>query len=467
MANIINSSVSFGIGSIARIIGASNTSTGLIAFGYDDTLNSGAIAIDGKLVSSKILNVAKVEDTTNGDYVQVTYLDTEGTVQNTSFGIINKTQVQDMVDQFVSDRDEIQDTSIGILFAKDTEIDSSIDRLDSSVSALETAVDALEYVQTITGADGIDATVTSAAGTKNKTYTVKTIVDNTTVFNKNNQLSTLTYAITAKQTATSGFAKSYDLVVTNPSTGATSIAGTIDIPKDFLVKSGTVQTVETAGTPYTGAVVGDKYLDFVVNSKDGDDTDSHIYIPVKDLVDIYTGDGDGSGTGYITVDNNNVITWDGAQFKTDIIDPIVTDIDASIDRLDASVSSLEDQVATIAAGGITDVSAIETLTSVNVKIADSGVTADTVSNAIASVDFKQQVGNAYEEVITINDLVKKSAIDEIASLLTAAEVRQNTLDASVLDLETKVTEIDSSIDRLDASVSALENTLKWVALPTT
>jgi hypothetical protein len=107
MANIINSSVSFGYGTIDKIIGASETSTGLIAFGYDETLNSGAIAIDGKLVSSKILNVTKVEDTTNGDYVQVTYLDTAGDVQNTSFGIINKAQVQQMVDQFVSDRDEI------------------------------------------------------------------------------------------------------------------------------------------------------------------------------------------------------------------------------------------------------------------------------------------------------------------------------------------------------------------------
>lgn len=80
MADIINSSVSFGYGSIGRVISASNSSLGLIAFGYNDTYHSGAIAINGKIVSSKILDIAKVEDATNGDYVQITYLGTNGTV---------------------------------------------------------------------------------------------------------------------------------------------------------------------------------------------------------------------------------------------------------------------------------------------------------------------------------------------------------------------------------------------------
>lgn len=68
--------------------------------------------------------------------------------------------------------------------------------------------------------------------------------------------------------------------------------GKINIPKDFLVKSGTVETVKTDNTPYAGAKVGEKYLDFVINTKDskeGTAADEHIYIPVKDLTDIYTG----------------------------------------------------------------------------------------------------------------------------------------------------------------------------------
>lgn len=74
--------------------------------------------------------------------------------------------------------------------------------------------------------------------------------------------------------------------------------GKINIPKDFLVKSGTVETVKTENDPYNGAKVGEKYLDFVINTKDsaeGTATAEHIYIPVKDLTDIYKGIGWNNG----------------------------------------------------------------------------------------------------------------------------------------------------------------------------
>lgn len=499
--NIINSSVSFGYGAIERIISASNTSLGLIAFGYNDTYKSGAIAINGKIVSSKILDIAKVEDATNGDYVQITYLGTNGTVQNTSFGIINETQVEAIVDQKLIDVDssidalqakdvEIDssidalqakdteiDSSIDALQAKDVEIDSSIDRLDASVTALENSMTNLTYVQTITGADAIDAQVTSS-GTNNLTYTVKTLVDSSTVFNKDNKLSSLSYKI-EETTTTKGYLKSYQLTQVNPSTGAETAVGKIDIPKDFLVKSGSVETVATADTPYPGAVVGDKYIDFVINSKNADDTDSHVYIPVKELVDVYT------GSTYITVNNDNSISLNTTKFETDYINPInqkILNVSTDVSTLDHIVAvmgnDLNDRVADVSqdlidltgivdgltSGGVMDVSAVKTTANVNVKNADTGVNADTVTNGVATVTLKQQKGTTYSDVITIENLVTKNTIDEIASLLTAAEVRQNRTDSSVNTLETKVTEVDASIDRLDSSVSALENTLRWIDL---
>lgn len=82
--------------------------------------------------------------------------------------------------------------------------------------------------------------------------------------------------------------------------------GSINIPKDFLVKSGDVKTCEVKDQPIEGLNVGDKYLDFVVNTKDGSGTESHIYIPVKDLTDIYTG---GSTAAIdVSVSGSNVIT---------------------------------------------------------------------------------------------------------------------------------------------------------------
>ena len=64
--------------------------------------------------------------------------------------------------------------------------------------------------------------------------------------------------------------------------------GVINIPKDYLVRSATIETVETADEPYAGAEVGDKYIDFVINTTDASETAQHIYLPVNDLVDAYT-----------------------------------------------------------------------------------------------------------------------------------------------------------------------------------
>lgn len=62
----------------------------------------------------------------------------------------------------------------------------------------------------------------------------------------------------------------------------------ITIPKDLVISSGSLEVVAEADVPYAGAIVGDPYLDIVLNNADSD----HIYIPVKGLVDTYSaGDG--------------------------------------------------------------------------------------------------------------------------------------------------------------------------------
>lgn len=62
---------------------------------------------------------------------------------------------------------------------------------------------------------------------------------------------------------------------------AAYVGDPINIPKDAVLSGGTFEIVETAGVPYEGAAVGDPYVDLIV-----DDADStHIYIPMKGLVD--------------------------------------------------------------------------------------------------------------------------------------------------------------------------------------
>lgn len=107
----------------------------------------------------------------------------------------------------------------------------------------------------------------------------------------------VTYSMVKDATASSGMVATYHLTADGVNTGVA-----IDIPKDFLVKSATLETVTVADQPYSGAQVGDKYIDFVINAKDASETASHIYLPVNDLVDVYT------GSNAIDVSNANVIS---------------------------------------------------------------------------------------------------------------------------------------------------------------
>lgn len=127
------------------------------------------------------------------------------------------------------------------------------------------------------------------------------------------------YSITKQGKAESGYLATYQLTK-----DSTPVGEKINIPKDFLVKSASIQEVETADQPYIGAQVGDKYIDFVINSKEGDGAESHVYLAVKELVDTYTaGNGiDISGANAVSVKidtaNANGLEVTAAGFKLNL-----------------------------------------------------------------------------------------------------------------------------------------------------
>lgn len=59
--------------------------------------------------------------------------------------------------------------------------------------------------------------------------------------------------------------------------------GRIDLAKELVVSGGSVGEVTVADTPYAGAKVGDKYIELIIANQE-----TPIYVPAKDLVDIYT-----------------------------------------------------------------------------------------------------------------------------------------------------------------------------------
>ncbi len=158
-----------------------------------------------------------------------------------------------------------------------------------------------------------------------KSATVNTVKVNDTALTTTDNAVNITITVDKKTTANDNYAASYEVKA-----NGVAVGDAINIPKDYLVKSATLETVVAADKAEGGFAendntfaLGDKYLDFVVNTAaDGDgttETDSHIRLNVNDLVDVYTnGDGlnlsggefsiklDNTGVGGLTVGANGL-----------------------------------------------------------------------------------------------------------------------------------------------------------------
>ena len=124
------------------------------------------------------------------------------------------------------------------------------------------------------------------------------------------------------------------------------LIGKIDIPKDFLVRSGQLKECTENDVPKDGYLVGDKYIDLVVNAKDCPEEESHIYILVKELVDVYSA-GEGlmmkpGNVFQISAEYCNLIT---------AIPTISTTLDKKIDTisntLDGKIDTIDEKIDTI------------------------------------------------------------------------------------------------------------------------
>lgn len=117
-----------------------------------------------------------------------------------------------------------------------------------------------------------------------------------------NELETTSQVTVEKQgTAETGYIATYVVKQNNIQVGEK-----INIPKDYLVKSATVQTVDTPDVPYSGARVGDKYIDFVINTRDTSENEEHLYLPVNDLMAAISGGTNAETT--VSISNTNEIT---------------------------------------------------------------------------------------------------------------------------------------------------------------
>ena len=140
------------------------------------------------------------------------------------------------------------------------------------------------------------------------------------------------YSLVKAETAVEGFAASYNLTK-----GGVNVGDTINIPKDYLVKSASVKTVESADTPVSGYKVGDKYIDFVVNTTDGTGNESHIYLAVNELVDVYTA-GDGIEVG--TDNKISLVAQDGTKTVGGITTADYTSFNGAVTKSNANETAI-------------------------------------------------------------------------------------------------------------------------------
>lgn len=95
------------------------------------------------------------------------------------------------------------------------------------------------------------------------------------------------YVIKKEINPDKGFLASYKIYMNDEIVNGSD---TINIPKDYLVKSCNLKTCEVTNDPLEGLKIGDKYIDWVINTTNNDDNESHLYLSVNELVDIFTGE---------------------------------------------------------------------------------------------------------------------------------------------------------------------------------
>lgn len=195
----------------------------------------------------------------------------------------------------------------------------------------------------------------------------------------------------AASTPTEGYLKSYELRKNGEKVGVS-----IDIPKDLVVTEGQVKEVETPDDPYSGAQVGDLYLELTIANQQ-----TPVYIPVKSLTDVYT------GSTYISVDAG-VISVKYNDLKSQINTDLVAPISSKVTVVEGKVTALEAAVGTAEGGLVKDVADLEAslANKVDKVVGSSLISAEKLAlidtNASDIAGLKSSVAAKLDNTATVN-----------------------------------------------------------------
>ena len=192
-------------------------------------------------------------------------------------------------------------------------------------------------------------------------------------------------SVVKAETAEDGYFATYTITQ-----GGKQVGASINIPKDYLVKSASIKTASKADDPYTGAKKGDKFIDFVINAKEGDGSESHLYLPVNELVDAYKAD-----ETTLTLGEGNVFSLSTA------ITEKLTGFETSISDINTTINGLGAQ--TIAGVAVTG----------NVNLSLDSAVSSAETNAVLTKA-------AYTPAGTVSAKLSKDAEDAAAVAVSGA-----------------------------------------------
>lgn len=145
---------------------------------------------------------------------------------------------------------------------------------------------------TITITDGEEGKKNIGVAISQNEGNALTSVDDGLFVPTTNEVTVPEYFMEEQETPEDGFVVTYKLKKT-VNGESTYVGDSVNIPKDKVLQSAIMKTVETVDVPYKDAKVGDKYIDMAFN----DESQSHIYVPLGDI--------GGNVTTEIKIDSDN------------------------------------------------------------------------------------------------------------------------------------------------------------------
>ena len=274
------------------------------------------------------------------------------------------------------------------------------------------------------------------------------------------------YSVIKDETAEAGAIATYHLTKNGVNVGAA-----INVPKDFLVKSASVEEVAEVDVPYAGAQVGDKYLDFVVNVKAGEaEEDAHIYLPVNELVDVYTA-GNGIEISAANVVSAKVVAENGLSVDENGIKLGLANADAAgamSKEHFAKVEAIEAgaQVNKIEIVKVNDV-ALEINAedkSVNVTMPTVTTTTDGLMNAADKVALDKAVTDIADHETRVAALETKATtqgteLTTVKEQITALQNKDTELVEDIAELVAKDTEIAGKVAANETAIAGKQDKL--------